>query len=102
MIWFNVDEARKFLLANGFVFTIRPNLKREGIHKVRVRKENDSLNAWLWLMKEIDMTKNPEEDLEPYVEYSGFKSAKDWIGHIPKPSNTMYLYFCRLVGVGSQ
>jgi len=99
MIWFNVEEAAKFLLAYGFVFTLRPNLKPEGLHKVRMRKENDSLHAWIWLMREIDMTKNPEKELEPYVEYSGFKSIEEWIGHIPKPSKKMYLYFARLVTI---
>jgi len=98
MIWFKVVEARDFLLRNGFVFTIRPNWKREGIHKIRMRKENDDLHGWLWLMKELDMTTpDIKEQLEPYVEYSGFKSAEDWIGHIPKPSKTMYLYFMRMI-----
>jgi len=47
------------------------------------------------------MTKDEtKEELESYAQYSGFKSVEDWIGHIPKPSKMMYLYFARLVPNG--
>lgn len=68
---------------------------------MRIRKENDNLFVNIWLMRELDMTKDEtKEELESYAQYSGFKSVEDWIGHIPKPSKMMYLYFARLVPNG--
>jgi len=98
MIWFNVEKAAKFLLANRLIFTLRPNLKRDGLHKLRVRKENDRLHVSIMLMREFDMTEvETKEQLEAYVKFSGFGSVDEWISHIPKPTKIMYLYFVRMV-----
>lgn len=100
LIWFTVEKAAKFLLANGLVFTLRPHWKRDGIHKLRVRKENDNLHVSIMLMRDFDMTKpETKKELETYLEYSGFDSVDEWIGHIPKPTKKMYLFFARIVKV---
>jgi len=80
-MWFNIQEARDYLLRNGFVYTLRPKPYR-GRSKRKHGKDILMYNGfgkkgevYFEFIKTID---DPNE-LEPIVQFSGFKSLDEWL-----------------------
>lgn len=75
VIWFNVKEARTFLLKNGYVYTLRPKRrKREGMEVLMYDSFGKKGLVTVSFIKRI--TGNRE--LEEYVKCSGFRSVVEW------------------------
>jgi len=79
------------------VYTIRPNKKINGLHRVLSKFTEDRMHCTTQFITEIDM-KDPESvnQLEKYVGKSGFASVDEWINCIPKRKLKMRLYYVRL------
>jgi len=78
---FQSEEARRFLLENGVVFTFRA--------KRRKNLGNDWITDRRGGHKVVDVFVEEEgrfkpSDLGLYVEYSGFSSLQEWIEEIKK------------------
>lgn len=75
VIWFNVKEAREFLLKNGYVYTLRPKKrKRVGREVLMYGSFGKKGMVMVGFIKKI--TRNRE--LEEYVKCSGFRSVIEW------------------------
>ncbi|MBA7707053.1 hypothetical protein ES703_115914 [subsurface metagenome] len=76
-MFFNVPEARQQLTSKGFVYTLRPKMRRIGkdtaFYGSYYKKEKIG-DIFVDLIKEV---KNPEE-VKQYVSDSGFKTLEDW------------------------
>jgi hypothetical protein len=77
-IFFNVHEAREYLLDNGYVYTLRT--KRPPKAQVdHARWGSYYRFSDLGLVKiEFVMEVRDRHDLEPYVKESGFKTVNEW------------------------
>lgn len=92
VMWFNVLEARDFLLRNGRVFTLRPKRrKREGRHEVLMYggfgKKGD---LYVSFVKEIEDV----GELKEFVEDSGFGSLDEWL---LAADGSRFLYYVMLI-----
>lgn len=89
VIWFNVEKAREFLLKNGFVFTLRPKRRREGREMLSYggfgKKGMVNVKFVDWFIGEDRL----EENLEQYVEFTGFDNVKEWLEEA-KDSRILY------------
>jgi len=74
VIWFNVKKARDFLLKNGYVYTLRPKKRREGIDILSYGGFGKKGVVYVIFVKEI---KNDVE-LREFVKDSGFESVQEW------------------------
>lgn len=81
VMWFNVKEARDFLLRHGYVFTLRPKAPRGPWKRLRgfdvlmyqgFGKKGRVFYCWL-------DTVYHAENLVSYYENSGFESPEDWL-----------------------
>ena len=98
VIIFKSERARKYLLKNGFVFTIRTKKRKTGkdwmTHKRRGKKICDVI-VELW--REIP-TEVAFPYLNNYVNRSGYLTVSDWLDEVLKLNNlkelpaTIYLY----------
>jgi len=81
VMWFNVPQARNFLLQNGFVYTLRPkpyrlrSKKKRGIDVLMFNRVEKRGEVYFEFIKVVD---DPEE-LKPLVKYSGFKTLEEWL-----------------------
>jgi len=92
-IWFNVKEAREQLLRRGLVYTLRPKRRREGREVLCYDGLGKKGVVYVEFVKEID----DDGELEEYVDFSGFKSVKEWRA---KAKNSRYLYKVTLLSRG--
>lgn len=90
VIWFNVDEARKYLLETGFVYTLRPKKRREGIEVLSYDGFGKKGMVTVKLIKEIKDIK----ELSGYVDQSGFKTVEEWLKEADK---SRFLYEVRVL-----
>ncbi len=75
VIWFNVKEAREFLLKNGYVYTLRPKKrKREGREVLMYGSFGKKGLVSVSFINEI----TDDDQLEQFVSCSGFNSVKEW------------------------
>lgn len=94
-IWFNNTKARKYLLENKMVYTFRPKSKRVGEIR-KLGKETLMYNGFGSKgIVYVDFIKiiNDMNELEPYVNMSGFKSIQEW--YKEASGNSRYLYLVR-------
>lgn len=109
-IAFDVDEARNYLLKNGFVYTLRWQKRASNFEK-NVRAQNQGVTFALvsvQFVKEMDL-RNASE-LEKYAKNSGFESMAEWLKRARKfwhsrSTRSRYLYLYRVcmekeIGVG--
>lgn len=94
VMWFNVKEAREFLLKEKFVYTLRPKKRREG---------RDMLSWEGFGKKGIGMVKFVKEivddgELEKFVKWSGFESVRAWR---EKAGDSKFLYRVDLLSLVS-
>lgn len=77
-MFFNVPEARQQLISKGFVYTLRPKMRKTGkdtaFYGSFYKKEKIG-DIFVDLIKEV---KDPEE-VKQYVSDSGFKTLEDWL-----------------------
>ncbi len=79
-IYFNVKEAREYLLKNGFVYTLRQE-RSTGKEQVRKSLNKGVLPFELLGFADVSFVKEIENlyDLKDYVTKSGFRTIDDWI-----------------------
>ena len=93
VMWFNVKEAREFLLKNEYVLTLRP--------KRRAREDCWELLSWEGFGKKGDayvlFVKKIEdvERLRKLVRWSGFATLEEWL---EKAGESRFLYLVFLKG----
>lgn len=85
VIWFNVEKARKFLLENGIVYTLRPKLRREGKEPLFYGGFGKKGEVLVDFVGEV----LDDADLKGYVDKSGFETIEEWRA---KASESRYLY----------
>jgi len=96
-VWFNVEKAWLYLLSYGEVYTIRPNKKVNGVHRLRSNFTQERMHCTCQFITEIEIReKGSLKQLDQYVDKSGFSSVEEWIDHIPKKKLIMRLYHVRL------
>jgi len=83
VIWFNIKEARQHLLKHKCVYTLRPNLKRQGQHTLMYDKAKQGRVFLLFLGIADD------EALQRLVHNSGFNTVEEWR---KKAKESRYLY----------
>ena len=76
-MFFNVPEAREHLMSKGFVYTLRPKVRRTGkdvaYYGSYYQKEKIA-DVWVDFIKEV----KDIEELREYVSGSGFEKVEDW------------------------
>jgi len=90
VMWFNVKEARERLLKEGWVFTLRPKLRREGKEPLFYNefKKKGEVSVELWATDPAD------EILRIITQFSGFKTLEEWR---EKAKDCKYVYLVRLI-----
>lgn len=97
-IYFNVEEARKYLIEHGDVYTIRKEravgftMARYGSYFNFNRLGTVNISPVLQL-RSMSM----EEQLKPFVAQSGFESVVRWMHGVPRWDNSMFLYYVKFV-----
>ena len=77
LIFFNVPQAREYLLRRGFVYTLRPKMRKTGrdVAAYGSYYEHQRIgHVWVDFVKEV----KDKGELRGYVADSGFKSVEDW------------------------
>ena len=90
VMWFNVEEARNFLLKNLSVYTLRPKTRREGKEVLSYGGFGKKGVVYVVFVKEI----NDDSELEEFVTESGFNSVEEWL---EKAGESRYLYYVMLL-----
>jgi len=97
-IYFNVKEAREFLLENGFVYTIR---KKRSVGRAIAVVGSYYNHKPIADVDVIEVTTKPvlergefDSTLSFYVKTSGFKNLSDWLKAVMKfkPKESLFLY----------
>jgi len=107
VVWiFSVKKAREFLLENGYVYTVRGHLKKQGKGWFTDKRGGKKIgDCWALLVKTIyDPTFEKYKlrgILANYVMHSGFDSVEEWIEEIKRVNHgkipdTVYLYYVAL------
>jgi hypothetical protein len=91
VIWFNVEKARDFLLKNGYVYTLRPKKRREGIEVLMYDGFGKKGYANVKFVKEI----LDWDELNRYVYESGFRNVDEWVR---EAKGSRFLYLVALLG----
>lgn len=89
-IFFNVKQARDFLLSHGLVYTLRRRRRRdrEVTRAVYGSLYNHAVLGKveiLWIMTIEDPT-----SLYPFLPYSGFQTIEEWLAHASKDAHELY------------
>jgi len=93
VIWFNVKEARDYLLKHGLVYTLRPKKRREGKDILCYGGLGKKGVVYVEFIKEIA----DDGELEEYVKSSGLESAREWRA---KAKGSRHLYKVTLLSRG--
>jgi len=94
MIFFNVKQAREYLLEHGFVFTLRGNMGRTGIDiavQGSYKKHKKLGKVIIDYIGEISYV----HQLNPWYTHSGFSSPKEWFeeaNRLHKGKLPLYLF----------
>ena len=76
MIWFNVEEAREFLLKHRMVYTLRKP-RSVGFHRVFTFKNGKKLSLGVAIVELVKDVNGPD-DVEQFVNQSGLSTAGEW------------------------
>jgi len=109
---FSSEKARRFLMENGYVYTVRKHLKKKlgvkdyftdhyggkslgSCYGILIRKIHDP-TAEKYVLRAV---------LAAFVDKSGFSSVEEWLDEIKrlnhgKIPSTLYLYYVALVKEG--
>lgn len=76
-MFFNVPEAREHLISQGFVYTLRPKMRKTG-HDAAVYgsyfRQQRIGDVWVDFIKEVEDI----DEVREYLPGSGFKRVEDW------------------------
>jgi len=103
VIFFNSKGPREHLLKHGFVYTLRYP-RREGKAKAvkgSFKRRYVEFLCYVYI-KFVKKIESPEE-LESYVENSGFKTVREWVDEVKKyygSFSARYLYRVRKITRG--
>jgi hypothetical protein len=93
VMWFNVEEAREFLLNEGHVFTLRPKRRKRDFKNPLGYSEVLSYDGfgkkgllYVSFVKEVI----EDGELREFINDSGFDSLEDWLD---KANGSRFLYF---------
>jgi hypothetical protein len=86
VILFNVEKARDFLLKNGYVYTLRPKKRREGIEVLSYEGFGKKGVVNVSFVKEV----KDDKELYKFVNESGFYSIQEWR---KEAGDSRFLYF---------
>ena len=104
MIWFNVPEARKQLIENKLVYTLRPKKRREGTEPLCWDTKGIKGTVSIKLigafdneeiLREFIIDAHNESKID-YVKNSGFENITEWLVHAT-PEWPLWLYEVRLI-----
>lgn len=92
VIWFNVKEAREYLLSVGRVYTLRPKRRKREECKEVLSYDGFGKKGMVWVsfVKEIE----DDRELEEFVEDSGFRSVEEWR---KEAKDSRFLYYVMLL-----
>lgn len=97
VMWFNVKEAREFLLREGRVYTLRPKRRNRDVKNPNGYREVLSFDGFgkkgtlfVSFVKEIE----DDGELKEFVEDSGFGSVEEWR---EKGKDSRFLYYVMLL-----
>ena len=76
-VLFNSEKARKYLLEKGFVYTVRKTIKKNGYYSAYQTSGEKRFLEVVYL-EYVGLIYKPE-DLERFVEHSGFDSVEEWL-----------------------
>jgi hypothetical protein len=85
VMWFNVPEAREYLLQYGEVYTLRPKKRREGKEVLSYGGFGKKGEVNVKFVKEI----LDWNELNRYVDKSGFRTVDEWVR---KAKGNRFLY----------
>jgi hypothetical protein len=85
VIWFNVPEAREYLLKHGEVYTLRRKERREGKEVLMYGGFGKKGEVNVKFVREI----LDWNELNRYVDKSGFRTVDEWIR---KAKGSRFLY----------
>ncbi len=94
-IYFNIKEAREYLLKNRIIYTLR-DIRKEGQEQVRKSKNTDWYPYEILGFANVKLVKKIENlyDLKGYVIKSGFKTVDDWL---VEAKDNRYLYEVKMI-----
>jgi hypothetical protein len=94
-IFFNIPEARNFLLQFGMVYTLRRK-RQEDYGRVQI-VQGSYFHYKILGIGVISLIKKIENknELEKYLKYSGFSTVDEWYNK--KSPNANYLYIVKLI-----
>jgi len=85
MIYFNIAQARKQLMDNGFVYTLRAKHRYCG-HTVAMWHSRP-----LCFVRILPVTAKVPDGLEQYLLFSGFDSVENWIKAASMNAKSLFL-----------
>ena len=98
MIWFNVKQAYDYLMKNKYVVTLRPKLKREGIHQLFTSLFGKPYFRGTMVYVQPLAYVYDDHLLYYLVEHSGFNTVEEWRKHA---ENSKYLYYVTIINEGT-
>jgi|YelNatPaOPRAMG01_1025707.scaffolds.fasta_scaffold108305_4 hypothetical protein len=91
VIWFNVEKAREQLLKYGYVCTLRPKRRKEGIEVLSYNGFGNKGLVYVIFIKEI----KDDNELKEYLEFSGFETVEEWR---KEAKDSKFLYYVFTLG----
>ena len=97
VIWFNSEKARKFLLENGYVITVRKRRsvfgKNEVVYWDDEKKEKIKVGYCFveYVNESYNYRKYHRSKLGFYVKDSGFETVSEWIEEICRLNKNRFL-----------
>ena len=75
VIWFNNQKARSFMLKNGFVYTLRPQLRKISGQEVLMYGDLGKKGVvYTMFISEL----KSDEELRSVCPFSGFSTIEEW------------------------
>ena len=97
-IFFNVPEARDYLLKHGYAYTLRPKMRRTGkdLAVYGSYYKHETIGP-----VRVDFIKEIKEDTElgKYVQESGFLNVQDWLA---AAEGSRFLFKVTIISKGGQ
>lgn len=90
MIFFNVPQARNQLINAMKVYTLRSSFRATGKTLAVTGSYTKFKPIYDVTVKKVKDIETPEE-LEPYLDYSGFDSVGEWFEAAKLGSKTLYV-----------
>jgi len=90
MIFFNVPQAKRHLLEEGLVYTLRSKTRATGKTMAVTGSYQKNLHLCsVYVERVLDI--RGAFDLIPYVKWSGFRTSEEWIKAASNYARTLYM-----------